>query len=343
MTIWQTAFHLAERAPIPDAIILQAIAGLVARTSRSLSQADSDATAKFAVELENLPIALNVEAANAQHYEVPAAFYERVLGSRRKYSCCYYAAPRTTLAEAEQKALSLTVEHAGLADGQSILELGCGWGSLSLWMAEAFPGSRIVAVSNSVSQRLYIAQQAARRRLANLEIVTADMNSFAPGRQFDRVVSVEMFEHMANWRLLLWRMRGWLRPDGLAFVHVFTHRTTPYRFDHANPADWIAQHFFTGGCMPSRGLMRQFPDLFSVEQEWLWEGSHYAWTAQDWLANYDQHAGTIAPILLQTYGAEAGLWRRRWRLFFLATAGLFAFRDGQEWGVSHYLLRPTPH
>jgi cyclopropane-fatty-acyl-phospholipid synthase len=341
MTLWQKAFHIAERVPVPDLIVRHGIDALVGRTSRLLSQADREATARFARDLEVLPVAAHADAANAQHYEVPAAFYELVLGPRRKYSCCYYAAPDTTLAEAEEHALALTAEHAGLADGQTILELGCGWGSLSLWMARTYPHARIVAVSNSRSQRSYIERQARERGLANLEVVTEDMNAFATKQRFDRIVSVEMFEHMANWRELLSRSRGWLAPGGRLFVHVFTHSTTPYRFNHSDKSDWIAQYFFTGGCMPSRALMRQFSDLFDVENEWFWHGTHYARTAQDWLANLDANSVAVAPILENTYGAEAPLWRRRWRFFFLATAGLFGFKDGKEWGVSHYLLRPA--
>ena len=253
-------------------------------------------------------------------------------------------AEATTLREAEEEALRQTVDHAGLADGQDILELGCGWGSLSLWMARRFPNARIVSVSNSQSQRQFIDAQAAARGLRNLVVITEDMNVFAPNRTFDRqlfdrIVSVEMFEHMMNWRALLFRARSWLKEDGRLFLHIFTHRAGAYLFDRANKEDWIAQHFFTGGVMPSHQLIRQYNDLFSVEREWRWSGTHYARTACDWLKNFDSHRDAIAEILRPVYGADTALWMRRWRWFFLATAGLFGHAAGNEWGVSHYLLK----
>jgi cyclopropane-fatty-acyl-phospholipid synthase len=245
------------------------------------------------------------------------------------------------LAEAEQEALRRTVDHAGLADGQAVLELGCGWGSLSLWMAQRFPNSRITAVSNSSSQRDHIERMAAARGLGNLHILTADINGFEPQARFDRIVSVEMFEHMANWRALLARIRCWLEPDGRFFMHVFSHRNGAYLFDRADRHDWIAQHFFTGGVMPSHRLIRQFADLFEVEQEWRWSGTHYQRTALDWLARFDRRRDRIEAVLRDVYGSDTALWMRRWRWFFLATAGLFGYAGGSEWGVSHYRLRPV--
>ena len=259
----------------------------------------------------------------------------------RKYSCCYYETGTESLATAEQAALARTVANAALADGQTILELGCGWGSLSLHMAKTFPNARIVAVSNSASQKQFIDGQAASLGLSNLTVITCDMNDFAPDGQFDRIVSVEMFEHMANWRGLLEKARGWLRPDGRLFIHVFTHDRQPYRFDPADKTDWIAQHFFTGGIMPSHGLIGQFPDLFTIEDQWRWDGSHYQRTANHWLENYDRNEAEISAVLREVYGADAKLWQRRWRLFYLATAGLFGHAEGTEWGVSHYRLRPA--
>ena len=288
--------------------------------------------------MTDFPIAVHADAANAQHYEVPAAFFGLVLGPHRKYSSCLYA-PGDSLGEAEARALAETCVHADLADGQAVLELGCGWGSLSLWMAQHYPGSRITAVSNSASQRAYIEGQAADRGLTNLTVITCDMNDFSPEGRFDRVVSVEMFEHMSNWRGLLERVAGWLKPDGRLFIHVFTHRNRPYRFDHGDRNDWIAQHFFTGGIMPSHGLIRHFPDLFELEEEWRWNGEHYRRTAMDWLANFDRHSRQIDPILAEVYGADASMWKRRWRIFFLATAGLFGDSGGNVWGVSHYRLK----
>jgi cyclopropane-fatty-acyl-phospholipid synthase len=340
MTIVQRLSVWGEALPLPDALTRMVIGSLVARTDRSLA-GQPDQSAAFAGAMTEFPIAEHADAANAQHYEVPAAFFAQVLGPRRKYSCCYYDGPQDDLATAEGRALALTAAHADLADGQRILELGCGWGSLSLWMAERFPAARIVSVSNSASQRAHIEQQAKMRGLPNLQIVTADMNDFATQDQFDRVVSVEMFEHMANWRGLMTRVREWLAPGGRLFIHVFTHASGCYRFDHADKGDWIAQHFFTGGIMPSGALARRFPDLFEVEEEWRWSGQHYRRTAEDWLRNFDRNLPAITPILDEVYGAQAPLWRRRWRLFFLATSGLFGHAEGSAWGVNHYRLRPA--
>lgn len=341
MSFISSTVQAFEGAPIPDVMRRAAIELLVANARRQLGQAGPDAEAAFAQDMAQRPIAEHAAAANDQHYELPAAFFEKVLGPQLKYSSCLYGRGVEDLAAAEENALSETAEHAGLADGQEILELGCGWGSLTLWMARALPNARITAVSNSASQGAFIRSRASALGLANVTVVTADMNVFeAPGR-FDRVVSVEMFEHMANWRALLTRVRGWLKPEGRAFIHVFTHRTTPYRFDVEDEADWIAQHFFSGGVMPSHGLMAQFPDLFEVEADWRWSGQHYERTALHWLENFDRHDGALREVLAEVYGDAASLWRRRWRLFFLATAGLFGHRDGQEWGVSHYRLKPS--
>ena len=341
MNLIEAATGAVERLPLPDSIARVGISALVGRTGRRLAVTDPAGEAAFAAGMGAFPIAMHTDAANDQHYELPPEFFAHVLGPRRKYSSCLYEGGATTLAEAEEVALAETALHADLADGQDILELGCGWGSLSLWMAERFPRARIVAVSNSAGQRGHIEAAASRLGLTNLRVVTADMNAFAPEGQFDRVVSVEMFEHMANWEALLGRVRTWLRPEGRLFVHVFAHRTAPYRFDVAERADWIARHFFTGGIMPSHGLMRQFSTLFTVEREWRWNGTHYSLTANHWLSNYDRNAATITPILRAVYGDRAGLWRRRWRLFFLATAGLFGHAGGEAWGISHYRLRPA--
>lgn len=331
-----------ERAPLPDALTLAGIDWLCRRTRRRLERDPVDGEERFVRDMGNHPIATHTEAANDQHYELPPAFFALVLGPKRKYSCCHYPDEATTLAEAEDLALAETCAHADLADGQTILELGCGWGSLSLHMAATLPNARIVAVSNAHAQREHIVAEAERRGLTNLAVLTANMNDFRPPMLgFDRIVSVEMFEHMSNWRALLARTRDWLAPDGRLFLHVFTHRARSYRFDHRDPADWIARHFFTGGLMPARDLPHRFPDLWRVEAEWHWPGTHYRATALDWLANFDAERERIDPILADVYGPDADLWRRRWRLFFLATAGLFGHADGEEWGVSHYRLAPT--
>ena len=341
MSAIERAIPLFERLPLPDVLSRAAVSFLVGRTRNKLANVPGDINRRFADLMPNYPIAEAVDDANAQHYEVPAAFFDLVLGPQRKYSCCYYDATTTTLAQAEELSLAQTAEHALLADGQHILELGCGWGSLSLWMAQRYPAARITSVSNSQSQRAFIMGEAARRGLGNLEVITADMNDFDPQRRFDRIVSVEMFEHMANWRALLARVRTWLKPQGLLFFHVFTHRSAPYRFEKDDKEDWIAQHFFTGGIMPSQDLIHEFSDLFTVEASWRLSGVHYERTANDWLRNFDRNSGAVDSVLRQTYGADAALWRRRWRLFFLATAELFGYANGEEWGIGHYRLRPV--
>jgi cyclopropane-fatty-acyl-phospholipid synthase len=339
MNLVAAAASTVERMNLPDSITRAGIAMLVERTSRQLQQVDPSVEQDFAAAMAKFPIALHADDANTQHYELPPAFFALILGPRRKYSCCLYG-DAMTLAAAEERALAETVANANLADGQRVLELGCGWGSLTLWMAEHFPRSDIVAVSNSRPQRAYIEAAAAQRGLHNVRIITADMNAFEADARFDRVVSVEMFEHMSNWPALLARVHSWLEPLGLLFLHVFSHRTTPYRFDTEDKADWIAQHFFTGGVMPSHGLLRALDVPFTIEAEWRWNGTHYRRTAEHWLANYDANAEAIGVILRQVYGGAATLWARHWRLFFLATAGLFGARAGTEWGISHYALRP---
>ncbi len=335
---------LAERAPLPDGLTLAAIDLLVGRSKRQMRTTAPDtesAEAAFAAAMSEYPIAVNTAEANAQHYEIPDEFFGYCLGAQRKYSCCLYTDDGTTLDEAETLALAETCRHAALEDGQAILELGCGWGSLSLYMARRFPNARITSVSNSHSQRAYIEGQARARGLTNLTVITADMNAFAPVGQFDRIVSVEMFEHMSNWRELFARTKRWLNPDGRLFIHVFTHKAHSYRFDHTNPDDWIAKYFFTGGIMPAHDLPHRFPDLYAVENEWRWSGENYRRTAMDWLDNFDANITRIMPILKSVYGKDAYLWRKRWRLFFMATAGLWGHDGGREWGIGHYLLRPA--
>ena len=335
------AISLAERAPLPDAATRAGIEYLVGRTRRRLAALPEPAEAQFVAEMAQFPIAVATEAANSQHYELPAALFVQMLGPRLKYSCGLFKHPAATLAEAEEAALAETVAHADLADGQDILEWGCGWGSLTLYMAERFPAARILAVSNSASQREYILTRAAKRGLRNVAVETADMNVFTAPRKFDRLVSVEMFEHMSNWRALMTRARDSLHRDGRLFLHVFAHHSRSYRFDPGDPADWIAKHFFTGGVMPAFDLAGRFDDLFTLEQSWRWSGLHYERTAAEWLKNFDAHRRVIDPVLVATYGADAPLWRRRWRWFLLATMGLFGHNGGETWGVGHYRLAPA--
>ena len=332
----ELATWLAEHGVLPDAAIRVGMRRFIA----AIETAPPVDEAAFARGMDAHAIAEHTAVANAQHYELPAAFFACFLGPRRKYSCCHYSAGIETLAEAEDIALADTCAHAGLADGQRILEMGCGWGSLSLWMAEHYPAARITAVSNSASQRRHIQAVAGAHGLANLEVVTADANSFMPQGRFDRIVSVEMFEHMANWRPLLARLRDALTPEGRLFLHIFTHRDRPSRYG-ADDDNWMARHFFTGGIMPSPGLIRHFADLFAVEESWRWSGAHYQRTAEQWLANFDAARPAIDPILHNVYGGDAALWARRWRMFLMATAESFGHDQGRVWGVNHYRLAPA--
>ncbi|HSP19168.1 MAG TPA: cyclopropane-fatty-acyl-phospholipid synthase family protein, partial [Myxococcaceae bacterium] len=287
-------------------------------------------------------LAPSPQAANRQHYEVPAGFFELVLGRHLKYSAGLWKPGVETLDDAEAAMLDLTCRRADLGDGQTVLELGCGWGSLSLWMAARYPASRIVAVSNSQGQGAYIRARAAERGLANLEVRTADMNQFTPGdgAQFDRIVSVEMFEHMRNWPELLRRVGGWLAPGGRLFVHVFAHRRFAYPFEVDGDGDWMARHFFTGGIMPAHDLIGRIPGPLEVEESWLVPGTHYARTAEAWLERLEAHRGAALALLRRDLPAgQAKLQLARWRLFFLACAELFGFRGGTEWVVSHHRLR----
>jgi len=290
------------------------------------------------------PLAVDTQAANEQHYELPPAFFEHCLGPHLKYSCAWWPDQVEDLGVAEEAMLQLTCERARLADGQAILELGCGWGALTLWMARAFPRSRILAVSNSAPQREFILARAAEQGLDNIEVLTADINDFATDRTFDRVVSVEMFEHVKNHRLLLQRISGWLNPGGCLFVHIFTHRSLAYHFVARDPSDWMSRYFFTGGMMPSDHLLLYHQEHLRLQRHWRVNGRHYSRTAEAWLANMQSHRKKILPLFEETYGpGQARRWWAYWKIFFLACSELWRFRGGNEWFVSHYLFQaPSP-
>jgi cyclopropane-fatty-acyl-phospholipid synthase len=343
MILLSMGLEAVERGLVPDRITRAAIRRLC-RQRRHTSESDGD----FLESLRTGPIAPDPAKANDQHYELPPEFFGFILGPRRKYSCCYWPADVKTLDEAEQSALEATSCRGQLSDGQDVLELGCGWGSLSLWMAERFSNSHITAVSNSRSQTRYIDEEAAKRGLGNLQTITADMNTFSPTthrngvRRFDRIVSVEMFEHMRNYELLLERIASWLHDEGKLFVHLFCHRSRAYPFEAEGAANWMGRHFFTGGIMPSADLLRRFNRDLTVTREWFWDGTHYQRTAEAWLANLDRHRERLLPILGNVHGLpHAPRWLERWRLFFLSVGELFGYECGTEWIVLHSLLEPT--
>lgn len=340
-----TALRLAERGLLPDAALRLGIRRLLRQRLQELRHGDGESAAaltqRFLASLRAAPLAPLPHKANEQHYELPPELFGAMLGPQRKYSCCWWPDGVTTLEQAEEAALAETAARAQLANGQQILELGCGWGSLSLWMASHYPDAQILAVSNSASQRQYIEAQAAARGLTNLQVQTADFNAFDTERRFDRVVSVEMFEHLRNWPQAFGRVAGWLKPEGLFFLHVFVHRDAPYAFEVRDASDWMSQHFFSGGMMPSDDLALLCQDALALQQRWRWDGRHYARTAAAWLAKFDARRAELMPLFEQTYGKlQASMWWQRWRLFLLSVEELFAYRGGQQWWVSHYLFAP---
>jgi cyclopropane-fatty-acyl-phospholipid synthase len=336
--------RIVDSGLVPEPVLRAGIRAICAMRLRQERRGIEDEAARHQALVEELrasDIAIVPETANAQHYEVPARFFEAVLGPHLKYSSCYWPPGVTELGDAEAAMLALTAERAGLADGQDVLDLGCGWGSFSLWAAARYPASRFTAVSNSHTQRAWIEAAAAARGLTNLQVRTMDVRALAlPARSFDRVVSVEMFEHMRNYELLLRRIASWLRPDGTLFVHVFAHRQHAYRFEDAGRSDWMAREFFTGGLMPSARLLHHFQSDVCLAREWHVSGTHYARTAEAWYANLMRRRADAVRILGATYGDEAPRRFQRWRVFFLACAELFGYRDGREWIVAHYAFRP---
>lgn len=342
---------LCERGLVPDLLTRTGMRGLMAARLRDEGAGEPERRAerfgRLLRELRHSPIAIETHAANQQHYEVPARFFHLHLGPRLKYSACLYPNGTESLAQAEEAMLRLYAERAQLRDGQRILDLGCGWGSLSLWLAERYPGAQIVGLSNSNGQREFIEARARERGLTNVRIVTANIVDAEFPLQgveagFDRVLSIEMFEHMRNYGLLLRKIAGWLKPDGKLFVHIFAHPLLAYPFEDAGQSDWMTRHFFTGGIMPSEHLLAHFQDDLRIARQWWVDGRHYEKTANHWLAGMDARRTEILAVFRETYGAHAGIWFRRWRMFYMAVAEFFGYQEGGQWGVAHYLFEPRP-
>ena len=337
------AIELAERGFLPDSLIRWGIRELDKKRLRMEDLGDREkqgqALERFVEELRNSPVAVQVHKPKEQHYELPPAFFEKVLGKRMKYSSCYWPQGVDSLDQAEEAMLELTCERAQLEDGMEILELGSGWGSLSRWMAEKYPNSRVVTVSNSRPQGEFIKARCAALKLNNVEVISADMNDFHIDQTFHRVVSVEMFEHMRNWEKLLARIATWLKPGGKLFLHIFTHRKFTYLFEDEGDENWLGRYFFTAGLMASHDLLFSFQKDLTVEDHWRPNGMHYKETADAWLSNLDSRRDQILPIVAETYGQDQAVrWFQRWRIFFLACSELWGYGNGEEWLVSHYRL-----
>ncbi|KAI8110508.1 hypothetical protein M9435_002182 [Picochlorum sp. BPE23] len=338
---------VVERDVVPDFMIRRGIRYLLSKRAATSSPKDGtefyEKLQDFVEELKEMPVAVQTDAANEQHYEVPTEYFTDVLGKYRKYSCCLYTRKGMSLEDAEVEMLQVCCERAKLCDGQSILELGCGWGSLSLFMAEKYPKSTITAVSNSKTQKKYIDEMAEKKKLKNLTVITADVVHFSPprGSNYDRVVSVEMFEHMKNYQELLRRISTWLKPGGFLFVHIFVHRLgLPYHYVVESEEDWMTKYFFAGGTMPSSDLLLHFQDDLSIEKQWYINGNHYSKTLEDWLVRHDTSKSKILPLFEKTYGkGQEVKWFVYWRLFYLACSELFAYDRGERWGVGHYLFK----
>jgi len=335
------ALEAAERGWIPEPILRMGIRRLCAErlSLEKERHGHKDSTESLVEVMSRGPVAVATAEANEQHYEQPTALFAGTLGPRLKYSCCFWPEGVRSLAEAEDRALEETTKRARLSDGMDILELGCGWGSLTLWIASKYPNARITAVSNSATQRLHIESEARKHGWKGIRVITGDMNTFDTQDRFDRVLSVEMFEHMNNYRELFSRISRWMRPGGLLFVHVFAHRQYAYKYASEGAGDWMARNFFTGGVMPSEKLLTRFQDNVRLVEQWWWSGDHYRRTAEAWLDNMAANRGLVMEALSSEHGRRsAHVWYQRWRMFYLACAELWGYRNGQEWGVAHYLF-----
>jgi cyclopropane-fatty-acyl-phospholipid synthase len=339
----ENVINLMEQGYVPDSLSRWGIRRLVSQRLRDESnnylKDEINLKKQFISQMKSGPIAIHTDEANDQHYEVPPQFFDIVLGDHRKYSGCFWKENVTTLSAAESASLSISCDRAQIEDGMSILELGCGWGSLSLWLARNYSNCSITSVSNSSMQRKFIESICKEEEISNLKIISCDMNTFDPGETFDRVMSIEMFEHMRNYQDLMNRIGSWLNPNGKLFIHIFCHQRFPYFFETNGSSNWMGRYFFTGGVMPSVDLPDYFQDDMSLETKWWWDGKHYQKTAEAWLSNMDQHKHSILKVFDETYGEKNSLrWFNRWRIFFMACAEMFGYKNGKEWGVSHYLF-----
>ena len=334
---------LAEKGLLPDVFIRLGISRLCGQRLSDAkvfsTQAMEEKHQHWINILKESPVALVPEKANEQHYEVPPRLFELVLGSSLKYSAGYWPQGTSSLDDSEVEMLKLSSKRASLSDGQEVLELGCGWGSLTFHIAQNFPNSEITAVSNSNDQRQFIEKKCEKLKIKNIKVITADMNDFSIDKEFDRVVSIEMFEHMRNYDELLKRVSGWLKKDGKLFVHIFSHKEIAYPFEDEGEGDWMAREFFSGGQMPSHKLLTCFSSRMKIEKDWRIEGTHYEKTSLAWLNKMDKNKAEVLKLFEKTYGKnEASIWFQRWRIFFMSCEVLFGFNQGSEWGVSHYLF-----
>ena len=340
----KTLSELAEKGFLPELFIRKGIRQLNRRRLNGEKKRDIESQRfsiqRFIEDMKNAPIAISTDKANKQHYELPSSFFLKVLGKHMKYSGNFWKPVVSSLDQAEKDMLTLIAERAQLEDNMNILELGCGWGSLTLWMATNYPRSKVVGVSNSNSQRKFIQDLCVEREINNVEVITRDMNDFSIDRHFDRIVSVEMFEHMRNWEKLLERISNWLTPEGKLFVHIFTHKQFAYTFEPEGEDNWMGRFFFTGGMMPSDDLLLYFQKDLILESHWRLNGKHYEKTAKAWLKNLEANRKEILPILVEVYGPDnASRWFQRWRIFFMACEELWGYENGEEWLISHYRLK----
>ncbi|MDB4835017.1 cyclopropane-fatty-acyl-phospholipid synthase family protein [Cyclobacteriaceae bacterium] len=338
--------NIVEKNIIPDWLIRLKIRHLLKSRLRDEYEGSNEGRKERFMdlidELKSSPIAVNTIDANEQHYEVPTAFYQLVMGDHLKYSCGYWKDKQSDQNTSEKDMLEITTKRAELTDNQTILELGCGWGSLTLFMAEKYPGSNITAVSNSRTQKEFIDSKADERGLKNIEVITADMNDFEADKIYDRVVSVEMFEHMRNYQKLLLKVNQFLKDEGKLFVHIFSHKELSYKFEVKDDTDWMSKYFFTGGIMPSDHLFHYFNEDLLVKKHWTINGTHYEKTSNNWLARMDQNKERVMAIFKDTYGSShATKWWVYWRLFFMSCAELWGYNKGEEWVVSHYLFEKS--